>query len=206
VLGDRGRGAVTPNPDFLRAERFLAEMVEPFHAFFAYHTGPFVIQFPPAPATHRRTPSIFAEELDRFLSRLPRQFRYAVELREESLLTEGYARVLARHGAAHVYNYATAMPLLTDQAAIVPVTAAPFTVIRLLLPPAMRYAERRDALWPFVEAKDPDPEMRAQVVDMVRESLRVAHPVSVLVNNKAEGCAPLTIRALAELLAQGETS
>ena len=32
--------------------------------------------------------------------------------------------------------------------------------------------------------------------------IAAAHgPVSVLVNNKAEGCAPLTIRALAELLA-----
>jgi hypothetical protein len=28
-------------------------------------------------------------------------------------------------------------------------------------------------------------------------------PVSVLVNNKAEGCSPLTIRALAEMLGSG---
>jgi hypothetical protein len=104
-----------------------------------------------------------------------------------------------------VYNYATAMPLPAEQAAVAPPSAAPFTMIRLLLPPGTRYMERRDALWPFVKVGDPDPVMRGQVADLVRRGLSTGNPVYVLVNNKAEGCAPLTIRALAELLA-GEKS
>jgi hypothetical protein len=43
--------------------------------------------------------------------------------------------------------------------------------------------------------------MREQVVSLARLAIDAAIPVYVLVNNKAEGCAPLTIRALAEMLA-----
>lgn len=43
--------------------------------------------------------------------------------------------------------------------------------------------------------------MRSQVVSLARKAIGAGIPVSVLVNNKAEGCAPLTIRALAEILA-----
>ena len=206
VLGDRARGPVAANPDFLRPERFLQELIEPFREHFAGHIGPFVIQFPPAPAGHRLTPDRFARALDEFLSALPRDHGYAVELRDASHLTKEYADVLGRHGVAHVYNYATAMPLPADQAAVVAPASARFTMIRLLLPPQTRYTERRDALWPFVKVGDPDPTMRNQVADLVRRGLSTGNPVYVLVNNKAEGCAPLTIRALAELLAQGKTA
>jgi hypothetical protein len=43
--------------------------------------------------------------------------------------------------------------------------------------------------------------MRSEVVSLSRNAIEAGIPVSVLVNNKAEGCAPLTIRALAEILA-----
>jgi hypothetical protein len=85
----------------------------------------------------------------------------------------------------------------------VPVGTAPFTVIRLLLRPGSRYQARRDAFAPFDRIQDPDEDMRRQVVDLVGEGLRLGHRVHVLVNNKAEGSAPLTIRALAERLAAG---
>jgi hypothetical protein len=74
-------------------------------------------------------------------------------------------------------------------------------VIRLLLRPGTTYGERREALAPFTRLTDQDDEMRSQVVSLVRTAVDAAIPVSVLVNNKAEGCAPLTIRALAEMLA-----
>jgi hypothetical protein len=44
--------------------------------------------------------------------------------------------------------------------------------------------------------------MRRQVVQVIRESVAGGLPVYVLVNNKAEGCAPATIRALADQLAE----
>ena len=84
---------------------------------------------------------------------------------------------------------------------MVSIGSAPFAVIRLLMRPGTTYAERREVLAPFSRLLDPDSEMRAEVVSLTRTAVETGIPVSVLVNNKAEGCSPLTIRALAELLA-----
>jgi len=194
-------GQRTANPDFLRPDRFVNEMVQPFCAAFADHAGPFLLQFPPAGAGRRDRPASFAAKLGRFLAALPRDFRYAVELRDPSLLTEEYRAALAEAGAAHVYNYATAMPMPHVQAAAVPLETASFAVIRLLLAPGTRYNDRREEFEPFDRIVAPDLEMRRQVVSLARQASSLGRDVFVLVNNKAEGCSPLTIRALAEMLA-----
>jgi len=83
----------------------------------------------------------------------------------------------------------------------VPLEQAPFALVRLLLPPGSTYEGRREELRPFDRVSSPQPEMRRQVLDLLRRAVERHIPISVLVNNKAEGCSPLTIRALAELLA-----
>jgi uncharacterized protein YecE (DUF72 family) len=201
LSGPRG-GARRANPEFLNPARFEEEMLAPFRDAFSGHTGPFLLQFPPALPEGRGEPGEFARRLDRFLSLLPRAFSYAIELRDPALLTEEYARVLGRHGVAHVYNAATDMPMPAAQAERVPVAQAPFAVIRLLLRPGTRYQERREEFVPFDRIVDPNPEMRRQTVALIRAAGE--RPVYVLVNNKAEGCAPATIRALAEELAGGD--
>ena len=133
---------------------------------------------------------------------LPTGARYAVELRDPSLLTPAYRDVLRARGAAHVYNYATAMPMPEEQALRVPLETASFVVIRLLLRPGTRYEERREEFVPFDRIVDPSPEMRREVVSLLRQAVGLGRDVFVLVNNKAEGCSPLTIRALAEALAE----
>jgi uncharacterized protein YecE (DUF72 family) len=112
----RGEPERRLNPDFLNAERFVDEMVGPFLEVFRDHTGPFILQMPPAPRELRPEPAAFAQSLDRFLTALPKGARYAVELRDPALLTGEYGRVLSAHGAAHVYNYVTAMPMPQEQA------------------------------------------------------------------------------------------
>jgi uncharacterized protein YecE (DUF72 family) len=189
------------SPDYLVAARFVDEMVGPFLDVFRENTGPFLVQFPPAPREVTPSPARFAERLARFLERLPRSARYAVELRDPGLLGAEYRDALASAGAAHVYNYATAMPMPSEQARVVPIESASFAVIRLLLRPGTRYGERRDEFLPFDRIVDASPEMRRDVTGLVRRAAAAGRDVSVLVNNKAEGCSPLTIRALAEELA-----
>lgn len=194
-------GQRSPNPDFLQAERFFDDMLLPFRGAFADHAGPFLLQFPPVSAERRIPPALFAERLARFLAALPRDFRYAVELRDPALLTEDYRRALIEGGAAHVYNYVTAMPMPEDQGAAIPVETSSFAVIRLLLAPGTRYNDRREEFEPFDRIVAADLEMRRQVVSLARQASSIGRDVFVLVNNKAEGCSPLTIRALAEMLA-----
>jgi uncharacterized protein YecE (DUF72 family) len=199
VPGARGTARTAWNPDFLNADRLTDELLEPFALAFRDHCGPFVVEIAPLPKGVEMDRSSFAERLDRFLGRLPREFEYAVELRDPRLLTPEYARVLSAHAAAHTFNYWSAMPMPADQATRVPVGSAPFTVVRLLLRPGTWYEEQREAFRPFNRLVAPDERMREDVIGIVSRALPHRR-VYVLVNNKAEGSAPLTIRALAERL------
>ncbi|HSD72082.1 MAG TPA: DUF72 domain-containing protein [Thermoanaerobaculia bacterium] len=189
------------NPEFLNPRLFMDEVLGPFREVFFEHSGPFILQFSPAPLSLRPRPEEFAAKLDAFLTSLPRDFRYAVELRDPKLVTRDYRDALAAHGVAHVYNYVTAMPMPARQAERIPVGSASFAVIRLLMRPGTTYDERREEMMPFNRLTDVNPDMRDEVVSLVRMATAAGIPVSVLVNNKAEGCSPLTIRALAEMLA-----
>jgi len=198
-----GSGRDTPaqvNHDFLDADGFLRDVLEPWAVWFADHAGPFVLEIPPVPPRERLEPERFADRLHGFLSRLPRTFQYGVELRDRRLLGERYAEVLRDTGAMHVYNYWSAMPLPALQAQVVAPDAAPALMVRLLLRPGTRYESQREAFRPFNRLVDVDEGMRRDVVGLLHGAVQRAQPAWVLVNNKAEGSAPLTIRALAELL------
>jgi uncharacterized protein YecE (DUF72 family) len=187
-----------PNPDYLSAARFVEEMLEPFARCFARHTGPFILQFPP-PAGKRETDvTPFIDDLDRFLDALPRDRQYAVEVRDKWVLTDAYSAVLARHGAAHVYNFWSAMPLPGTQARTIAPEQQPFVMVRLLLRPGAWYEDQKQVFAPFNALAEPSGEMRRDVLDIVRRASLASRRVYVLVNNKAEGSAPLTIEALAE--------
>jgi uncharacterized protein YecE (DUF72 family) len=148
--------------------------------------------------------AVFIDGLDRFLDRLPRDFQYAVEVRDRTLLGPDYATVLSRHRAAHVYNAWTAMPLPLEQTEYVPLDAMPFLMVRLLLRPGATYEEQREAFAPFNAIPEPHEGIREEVVDLVSRAVAKAIPAYVLVNNKAEGSSPLTIEGLAaRLMAQG---
>jgi len=193
--------AAALNPDFLSVERLIADQLEPLAVAFLPHTGPIVLEFPPGARDQRQPPAAFLEALDRFLEQLPGDFDYAVELRDQALLTPGYHAVLARHGVAHTYNYWSAMPMPLAQAGVVPVETAGFVVIRLLLRPGTWYEDQRERFRPFNRLVEPDEPMRDDVVALTARALARGRRVYVLVNNKAEGSSPLTVEALAERLA-----
>lgn len=196
--GSAPRG--TPNPSYLDAETFNQTVVRPFSSAFADHTAALLLEFPPLPRAHRRSPEAFVDELDGFLKRIASDLPYCVELRDRDLLTPAYAQVLSHHRVAHTFNYWTAMPLPADQLSVAPVDAAPFAVVRLMLRPGSRYAARKASFAPFDRLVEPDPEMRKSVVDVIEVARGLDRVVLVLVNNKAEGSAPLTIEELARLL------
>lgn len=189
------------NPQFLSVELLRQELLDPIAKYFAGHIGPVVLQFPPQPARFRLSPRVFADRLDQFLERLPREFPFAVEIRDPQWLTADYARVLERHGVAHTYSFWSHLPMPAEQEKLIPIAHAPFTMLRLMLPPGTGYEGRRENFRPFDRMAEPHPEMRQQVVELIRKRGALGGETYVIVNNKAEGSAPLTIRALAEMLA-----
>lgn len=197
-LPGRGGGR---NPEFLSARRLVDDVLAPFERSFASFTGPFILEFPPVRASAGLDSTAFVRALDRFLGALPPRFRYAVELRTRQFLTPEYARVLATHGAGHVYNYWSAMPMPGDQTAIIAPESLPFAVVRLLLAPGTWYDDQRARFRPFNRIVAEDRTMRAQAVSIARRVAAMDRDAFLLVNNKAEGSSPLTVMGLARLLA-----
>lgn len=195
------RGVHAPNPDFLSVDRLIADLLEPLYVAFHPHTGPIVIECPPGTRESSQPVSATLDAFDAFLERLPREFEYAMEIRDAALLTPAYRALLAKHEVAHTFNYWSAMPSLVRQAAVVPPDEASFTVLRLLLRPGTWYEDQRDRFKPFNRLVDVDATMRDEVVQLTTRALAKGRRVYVLVNNKAEGSSPLTVEALAARVA-----
>lgn len=190
------------NPDFLNPELMLAEVLEPCRTNFGEHVGPFVFEFQTIGRDAKFTGQAFADLLDKFFSQLPRDFSYAVELRNQEFLVPPYFAVLREHNVAHVFNSWTRMPPIGDQLEIPGALSAPFTVARVLLRPGRSYSEAVDAFAPYDRIQDPNPELRRDVARLIRQAAELRIPAYVLVNNRAEGSAPLTIAAIARLLVE----
>ncbi len=199
-----GARAGQRNPRFLDPAIARDEVLQPYADAFADHAGPFVFELAPSP--QRPDPEPFARAIDRLLGALtasfPR-FRFAFELRTRELLTPRYLAALRAHGAAHVLSFWSQMPSIREQMALPGVLDAPFVVSRLMLPPGARYEEQRAEFAPFDRIVRAQPGMRADVVDLARECAALGpKEMFVLINNKAEGSAPLTAFALAEAIAR----
>ncbi len=194
------------NPRYLSLATFDEEVLAPHRAAFAAHTGALVLEVP-AGESHR--PDVFARDVDRFLREARRrEFPLTVEVRDRNLLTAELGRALSANGVPLCFTFHPTMPPLAEQMAwaarhgLFEASPAPI-VARLMLPPGMVYEERRRACLPFDHLIDVQEAMRNQVVELVARAVRAGRAVFVLVNNKAEGSAPLTIRALAEKIALG---
>lgn len=188
------------NPDFLNPELFLAEVWGPSREHFAGHQGPFVFEFQAIAREDQVGPEEFAGWLDRFFERLPREGRYAVEVRNPEFLVPAYFAVLREHDVAHVFSSWTRMPPMGEQLEQAGSIGAGFLVARALLRPGRAYAEAVDAFAPYDRIRDPNPELRSDLVRLATTAARLRIPAYLLVNNRAEGSAPLTVIEVARML------
>lgn len=193
------------NPHYLNVALFLREIFEPNWETFRDHMGPFVFELQACPPHLRPTDTEFSDELETFFAQLPAEGKYAIELRDPALLTPAYFAALARHGVAHVFNSWTRMPKLHEQMAQRPAPTASFEIARLLLKPGRRYDEAVQTFKPYDRIQEPQPEVRADTVGLLRDARAGERPAYVLVNNRLEGNAPATIQALAEELEKEDT-
>ncbi|MFO0774174.1 MAG: DUF72 domain-containing protein [Nitrospiraceae bacterium] len=191
----------TVNPRFLDATLFTDMVAGPTAAGLGNKLGVFLFEF-------QRTgiaPELFLDRLEGFLSALPHTYRYAVEIREQTLLNapnaSRYRAILERTEVAHVYNHWTAMPSLADQHRQLGGTfTAPTVVTRLLTPRGVRFQTAVDRYKPYNRLVAPIPTMRDDAAALIEQAVAGGRRPYVLVNNRSEGNSPLTIKALVTLL------
>ena len=188
------------NPDFLNPDLFVEEIYPLYARHFAANTGPFVFEFQTIAQRSGLGPERFAARLDEFFSALPRDVQYGVEVRNDEFLTPMYFAVLREHGVAHVFNSWTRMPPIGHQLDLPGAVTGPFLLARALLRPGRTYNEAVDAFAPYDRIREPNPKLRRDLVRLVERAVQLKIPAYLLVNNRTEGSAPLTIAAIAAML------
>ena len=187
------------NSDFLNVDLFQAEVLDPYLKHFAEHTGPFIFEFQAIRSVDRVSPQRFADWLDDFFTHLPRVAPYAVEIRNPEFLHPSYFAVLREHSVAHVFNSWTRMPTIGQQLALDGAIGAPFLVARALLRPGRTYQTAVESFEPYDRIREVNPGLRSDLVQLIETAVDARIPAYLLVNNRAEGSAPHTIAAVAEM-------
>lgn len=190
------------NENFLNPRVFVDQFLPPYRRAFAEHAGMFLFEFMRLGyydnARQRwinHDPRRFNQALHQFFGALPGDFRYAVEIRDRNLVNAEYAQVLRYHGVAHCFNQWESMLSLHEQFEIVGFPAK-FAAVRVLTPPRVKYAEVQKSYAPYDRIHRRLPEMRADIESLIEHALHNLVYLSILINNRAEGNAPITVREL----------
>ena len=189
------------NPNFLNPDIFLNTVLKPYQNVFKEHTGPFIFEFQYTKAADKSVEQ-FCQDVDNFFSALPKDFQYSVEIRNKNFLIKAYFEVLKKHNVAHVFNQWSYMPPIGEQLKHNSLTAD-FTVARILTPLGMSYEASVEKFEPFDRIVTPLPEMRQDVMKLVELVIKAKKIAYLLINNRAEGSAPLTIVELQKMLTKG---
>ncbi|HEU4623022.1 MAG TPA: DUF72 domain-containing protein [Burkholderiaceae bacterium] len=211
-------GRSRPNERFLDAEHARACFIEPCLKGLGEKAGVLLFQCSPMPASMLARictqPAQFTQRIARFFSALPAPADlgapstcYALELRNTELLTPRLIAALREGNARLGIGLHPRMPPIARQASALAAldgdTPRGPLVIRWSLLPGMAYEEARQRFAPFKRLVVPDPHTRQGIADLAVTYLRAHQPVHIIVNNKAEGSAPRSLVALAEVIARG---
>jgi len=140
----------------------------------------------------------FLEQLDPFLAALPRDFRYAVEIRNPEFLSPEYFACLRSHGVAHIFSAWTRMPEIGIQSNLRDAYTADFTIARALLRRGRPYEEAVAKFTPYERVQDPNPDTRDALRRLIAHARERHQPSYIFVNNRLEGNAPETIEAITD--------
>ena len=205
VRGEKGQ-AVQPNPAFLSAELAVQEFVQPALQGLQHKLGVLVFQISPLPTgLHARLPELL-QKLAAMLHALPSLTAQApdaviaVEVRDPVWLTPEFASVLRQSGATYCLGLHAKMPPIEGQ----------LPLLRALWPGPLvcrwnlhrmhgtyGYEDAAKLYMPYAELVDVDLQTRTTLAKVVNATTKAGYNAYVTISNKAEGCAPLSVAALA---------
>jgi uncharacterized protein YecE (DUF72 family) len=140
----------------------------------------------------------FVAQIVPFFEQLPEGFRYAVEVRNREYLVKPYFDALREHNAAHVFNAWTKMPPIGEQIVMPGAFTADFTVVRALLRAGRPYEAAVAQFAPYKTIQDENPEGRKALREVIDRMMRERRLAYIFANNRFEGNAPETIRAVVD--------
>jgi uncharacterized protein YecE (DUF72 family) len=183
------------NPAFLDATLFRNSLLEPL-APYLDRVATVIFEFGTFSSETYPDPRRFYDDLSAFLDALPAAPRFSIELRNADFLRAEYFNVLKSHSAAHVFNSWTRMPALAEQLQMADSFTATHTVSRALLRPGREYGESVAMFSRYAKTREEYPEGRDALRRLIRKSIERGRTAYIHVNNRFEGNAIETIRAI----------
>jgi uncharacterized protein YecE (DUF72 family) len=204
VQRDAASGAaLRPNPLFLDPQAALEQCVQPALQGLGEKLGVLLFQLSPLPR-YALEPGALLAPLQRLwqavVSALPAGTLAALELRDPGLLTPALAAQLKEHGVRCCLGLHDRMPAIDGQLPLQRALWPGDLVCRWNLQRGLAYTQAKARWEPFDRLQAPDPATRATLARVVRGTLDAGHRAFVIVNNKAEGSAPLSVLELARAL------
>jgi uncharacterized protein YecE (DUF72 family) len=201
----RGRDA---NPLFLDATTALQDFIEPASEGLGTRIGALVFQISPLPGPMLAAMPETLDRLHAMLRTLPRLPGgvVAVEVRDPQWLTPEFAALLRDTGTRYCLGLHPKLPPLAEQLPLLRALWPGPLVVRWnlnRLHGAYGYEDAEQKYGEFSEMLDPDPETRAELARIIRGTTGAGEAAYVTISNKAEGSAPLSVRALAQAIAGG---
>lgn len=209
IRGESGYG-LQPNAQFLDPELAVREFAQPALEGLRDRLGVLLFQLSPIPPPLLQDIPALLQRLGAMLQALPSlqelapQAIVAVELRNAELVRPELAALLRSCGATYALGLHAKMPPIDAQ----------LPLLRALWPGPLvcRWnLHRRHGAYGYEEAKrlygafdrlvDPDPETRSTLARVIAGTTSAGYPAYVTLGNKAEGSAPLSVAALAEVVA-----
>lgn len=199
-----GRG-LTDNAGFLDPVLANDLFISPCTQGLGDRAGVLLFQFSPLPRKWLSQVVTLVGRLERFLQALPQGPVYAVEWRDPEMLTPRMVRMLAGVGVRLTLGIHDRMPDAQRQARAIEALQqwqpGPL-VMRWNLHAGQKYLSAKARYEPFDQLVDPDPFTRHELADLAVQALGLNQPVFLIINNKAEGSAPLSVQAFAQALAE----
>jgi len=203
VRAAEGRG-MQANPAFLDPSLAIGEFVQPALEGLGSRIGALVFQLSPLPGNWLARLPEFFERLETMLVALPPLpdgATVAVEVRDSQLLAPEFAALLKRTGATYCVGLHAKMPPIEAQLPMLRALWPGPLVCRWNLHRkhgAYGYEEAKNLYEPFNMLVDPDPQTRDVLARVIVATTAAGFHSYVTINNKAEGCAPLSVQELAK--------
>lgn len=207
LRSEDGRGH-QPNPLFLDATAALQDFIEPAYEGLGATLGALVFQISPLPGPLLARMGEQFDRLHALLLSLPKPpcGVLAVEVRDAAWLTPDLIALLRDAGARYCLGLHPKLPPLAEQLPLLRALWPGPLVVRWNLnrlhgPYGYEAAEKRYG--EFDALLDPDPQTRAELARVIRGTTGAGQDAFVTISNKAEGSAPLSVRALAQAIVDG---
>lgn len=203
-------GTYVKNTEYLNPEIFTDQFYKPALGLLAPWLVGLVFEQEYQRKQDRHSPQELARELDAFFEAIPRDNRYHVELRTDSLLTAPVFSVLEKHGVGQVLSHWTWLPPMARQFSLSGrrfLNAGKQCIVRLMTPRGMRYEDAYARAHPFNALVDGM--LNLQMVDETAELMSTAIKehiqINVIINNRAGGNAPLIAQQITKRFLAGQS-